>query len=210
MTASQRRAPQRSAHADLPPPESAARRRLLAGASAAIAAMALGPSSAYAQSQPGIVSLPAPELDIDNWTDANGAPTTFSVAESRGKWVFLKCFQSWCPGCHSSGFPTLVKLQEAFSDNDGLAIAAIQTTFEGFSTNTAAKIPGIRERYGLTIPIGHDVGDPSGEHRPQTMIDYRTGGTPWLILINPAGVVTHNGFHADPDRLIEFLRSQIA
>lgn len=184
------------------------RRKALQLTGAAAAALALGRSS-WAQSRPGIAEQPAPELDIQHWTDADGQATHFSVTDARGKWVFLKCFQSWCPGCHSSGFPTLVRVQEAFGDNDGLAIAAIQTTFEGFGVNTAEKIPGIRERYGLTIPIGHDPGDPSGDHRPKTMRDYRTGGTPWLILINPDGLVAYNGFHADPDRLIEFLDSQI-
>ncbi len=191
-----------------PPLAEPGRRHLLAASGAAVGLLALG-SRAFAQSEPGIVNQDAPELEISQWTDAVGDATTFSVAESRGKWVFLKCFQSWCPGCHSSGFPTLVKVQEALGDNDGLAIAAIQTTFEGFQTNTADKIPDIRVRYGLTVPIGHDAGDPEGERLPQTMRDYRTGGTPWLILINPAGVVAFNGFHADAGRLIAFLESEI-
>lgn len=174
----------------------------------ALGMLAVG-APAWAQSQPGIAEQVAPELRVPDWTDRNGDVTTFSMKEARGKWVFLKCFQSWCPGCHSSGFPTLVKVQEAFADNDRLAIAAIQTTFEGFSTNTAEKIPEIRERYGLRMPIGHDAGHPDGDHLPATMRDYRTGGTPWLVLVNPAGTVVYNGFHANADRLIEFLDSQI-
>ena len=174
----------------------------------ALGLLALG-GTATAQSEPGIVDQPAPELTLDLWLGADGGPATFSLAESRGKWVFLKCFQAWCPGCHSSGFPTLVKMQDAFEGNDGIAMAAIQTTFEGFSTNTVDKIPEIRERYGLRMPIGHDQGDPDGDHRPRTMIDYRTGGTPWLVLIDPGGLVLYNGFHANAEKMIEYLQTQI-
>ena len=55
-----------------------------------------------------------------------------------GRWALVKCFQSWCPGCHSSGFPTLKKVIEAYGENNDVAIATVQTTFEGFSTNDEA------------------------------------------------------------------------
>ena len=187
------------------------RRTALAGI-AGLAAGALLPGVARAQER-GIVGSQAPELEINNWSGASGEPVTFSIAASRGKWTFLKCFQYWCPGCHSSGFPTLVAVQDAFGAHGDVAIAAIQTVFEGYSTNREDRIPDIRERYDLEIPIGHDAGDPDGEgiaRWPSTMRNYRTGGTPWLVLIDPAGNVVFDGFHLDRNRLIDFLAEQIA
>ena len=187
------------------------RRTALAGI-AGLAAGTLLPGVAHSQER-GIIGKQAPELEIDHWSGADGEPVTFSIAESRGKWTFLKCFQYWCPGCHSVGFPTLVAVQDALGANGDVAIAAIQTVFEGHSTNREDRIPEIRERYGLEIPIGHDAGDPDGEgiaRLPSTMRNYRTGGTPWLVLIDPAGRVVHDSFHIDSDRLINFLVEQTA
>ena len=187
-------------------------RRTALGGLAGLAASALLPGVARSQER-GIVGTQAPELEINNWSGANGEPARFSIAASRGKWTFLKCFQYWCPGCHSSGFPTLVAVQDAFGANGDVAIAAIQTVFEGHSTNREDRIPEIRERYDLEIPIGHDAGDPDGEgiaRWPSTMRSYRTGGTPWLVLIDPAGRVVFDGFHLDSSKLIDFLAEQIA
>jgi len=71
----------------------------------------------------GIEGYIAPEIELDYWIDKDGEPATFSVTESRGKWVFLKCFQNWCPGCHSSGFPTLKAFADRFHDHPEVAIA---------------------------------------------------------------------------------------
>ena len=97
---------------------------------AALTGGALLTSQARAQeSKYGILGYEAPELDIDYWIDADGEPASFSIAESRGKWTFLKCFQNWCPGCHSSGFPSLKAFADEFHDNPKVAIAGIQTVF---------------------------------------------------------------------------------
>ena len=197
----------------LPGVVSPGRRAALASlAGLGLASGALLSGAAHSQER-GIVGQVAPELEIDSWSDANGEPTTFSMSKARGKWTFLKCFQYWCPGCHSSGFPTLVAVQEAFGADGDVAIAAIQTVFEGHSTNREDRIPEIRDRYDLKIPIGHDAGDPDGEGTsrwPSTMRLYRTGGTPWLVLIDPAGQVVFDGFHVDKKKLIDFLAEQVA
>lgn len=192
------------------------RRRLLGLSAAGVGAMALGalaggrPGAARARPARGIAGQPAPELEVSDWRDADGGPTEFSIVAERGRWVFLKCFQYWCPGCHASGFPTLQAMQEAFGEHPKVALAAIQTTFEGFSTNDASRIAEVRERYALTMPIGHDAGDPDGDHRPSTMRLYRTGGTPWLILIDPGGTVVFDAFHVDRDKLVDYVGEQLA
>ena len=157
----------------------------------------------------GIRGYEAPELDIDYWIDGDGKPASFSIEESKGKWVFLKCFQNWCPGCHSSGFPTLKAFSDEFHGNPQVAIAGIQTVFEGFSSNTQDAVRELQQRYDLPVVMGHDPGDPDGIHSSDTMIKYRNGGTPWLILIDPDGVVAFNDFRVDTTKLIEFMHEQV-
>ncbi len=189
------------------------RRKFLRQTGAVTGSLALGAAAsgkAFAQSSPGIEGLEAPEIELDYWIDGDGKPATFSVKESRGKWVFLKCFQNWCPGCHSSGFPTLQAFAERFHGHPKVAIAGIQTVFEGFRSNTKEDVRRLQLRYDLPVIMGHDPGDEDTHARPVTMQAYRTGGTPWLILVNPEGVVVYNNFHVDRNKLIEYVEQQIA
>ncbi len=186
------------------------RRKFIQSAVAALGSAALlGPSVAAAtRVDYGIRGRAAPELEVGYWIDGNGDPGGFRLADHAGKWVFLKCFQSWCPGCHSHGFPALKTIVDGLDGNPKIAIAGIQTVFEGHYTNTVDKLRDTQLRYDLRIPMGHDPG-PEGGH-PQTMIDYRTGGTPWMILIDPAGRVVFNDFGIDAPKAVEFLRAQTA
>jgi len=154
----------------------------------------------------GIVGRHAPELEVDYWIDEDGNPTSFSLADNAGKWIFLKCFQSWCPGCHSHGLPTVKKISEALAGNPGIAFAGIQTVFEGRGVNTVDKVRKTQLQYDLKMPMGHDP----GENRSRTMMAYRTGGTPWMILINPDREVVFNDFGINADAAIEFLLRETA
>jgi thiol-disulfide isomerase/thioredoxin len=154
----------------------------------------------------GIKGQIAPELQVDYWIDENGDPANFKLSDHEGKWVFLKCFQSWCPGCHSHGFPALKQISDALAGNPKIAFAGIQTVFEGHYTNTIDKVREIQLQYDLRMPMGHDPGPESGS--PKTMVNYRTGGTPWMILINPDREVIFNGFGINAEKAIAFLVSQ--
>ena len=186
------------------------RRKLMRyGLFAAGSAMIQAPTPVQAAAPAyGISGRPAPELTVDYWIDRDGVESHFELAGRRGKWVFLKCFQSWCPGCHSHGFPALQKISTAFVDNPMVVFAGIQTVFEGHFINTVDKLREIQLRYDLQMPMGHDPGA-DGDH-PQTMVDYRTGGTPWMILIDPQGEVIFNDYGIDVDKAIEFLVAQTA
>lgn len=157
----------------------------------------------------GILDHPAPELQVEYWIDRNGEPTTYAIGANRGKWIFLECFQNWCPGCHSHGFPTLKKVADAFDGDDRVSVVAVQTVFEGFDTNTREAVRELQLRYELPIPMGHDPGSPDGEDLPATMLDYRTGGTPWTIVIEPGGTVAYNDFRIQGDKFIELLKAEL-
>lgn len=158
----------------------------------------------------GIETELAPELEVDYWIDQQGKPGSFSIKESRGKWVFLKFFQNWCPGCHSSGFPTLKAFADKYGDHPDVAIAAVQTVFEGYSSNTVEAVRELQLRYELPIAMGHDQGTAEPKALPSTMKNYRSGGTPWLVLIAPDGKVRYNDFHVSRDSLIEYMDAQLA
>jgi len=156
----------------------------------------------------GIVGQTAPELKVNYWINKHGKKTDFKIAQHEGKWIFLKGFQSWCPGCHAHGFPALKKISDALAGNPQVVFAGIQTVFEGSWTNTEDKVREIQLQYDLQIPMGHDPGGSSG--RSYTMADYRTGGTPWMILINPQRKVIFNDFGINADKAIEFLKAETA
>jgi len=162
------------------------------------------PASRY-----GILGQRAPTLKMDYWIDSQGEQTQFNPGLLSGKWVYMKFFQGWCPGCHKYGFPALQKVHKAFGDNGKVAILAIQTVFEGFAFNTKGRLRDMQERYDLPILMGHDAGEFIGNSHPRTMQTYRSGGTPWVVIINPAGNVIYNDFHIDADRFIAYLTKRL-
>ena len=186
------------------------RRTLLKAGTGALFMPLVIPQTAYATSkQYGIRGQQAPELEIKQWIDTNGKDRSpFKLSDHKGKYIFMEFWQSWCPGCHSHGFPSLKKISDAFKDNEHFISIAIQTTFEGFSTNTADKMLEIQKKYKLEVAMGHDAGK-EGQH-PKTMVDYRSGGTPWAVLISPQGKVIYNDFSINPELTIEFLKRKIA
>ncbi len=98
---------------------------------------------------------------------------------------------------------------DRFKDADGVAFVAVQTTFEGFSTNTADRAWETAREYKLTIPVGHSGTD---DRRSVLMWRYRTGGTPWVVIIDKQGIVRYDAFRITPDRaekLIDELRQKV-
>jgi thiol-disulfide isomerase/thioredoxin len=193
---------------------SLSRRQFVQSGLFGIAGLTLLPFSMHSQAQAVRGGKLAPELDVPYWIDGQGKPQdAFSIHANRGKWIYLKCFQEWCPSCHSVGFPNLQKLVAAFPDNEHIVSAVIQTTFEGGAANTKDALRKNQLRYNLDLPFGHDEGNltlPKSDphHYPTTMTAYQTGGTPWVVVINPEGEIMFNDFHIDMDKLIAFLKTQ--
>ncbi len=142
---------------------------------------------------------PAVELQVEHWIDGEGNHATpLRLADLGQSYKVIYCFQHWCPGCHSYGFPALKRLVESL-EGRGFGFAAIQTVFEGAHTNTSERLRENQLAYGLQIPFGHD----HREHaRPITMDTYRTGGTPWFLVINPEGQLVFSNFRLDAEALI--------
>lgn len=156
----------------------------------------------------GIKGSPAPSLGVTEWFNLPHGEKSFDISNFGGKVIYLYCFQAWCPGCHKYGFPTLQQVQERYKDDPNVGIMAVQTVFEGFSSNTLQRGKEISKQYKLDIPFGQS-GTPS--ERSTVMSRYRTGGTPWTIIIDKNGVVQYNDFHISPEKafgLIDELKGE--
>ena len=156
----------------------------------------------------GIVGQKAPELKVKQWIDAEGeVAKPVHLADHKGKFIVIYNFQAWCPGCHSRGLPALKKMSDALKDNPNVSFMAIQTVFEGAHANTYERMVEIKEQYDINIPFGHDPDDEGGKRNiSSTMNNYRSGGTPWYILIDQEGFVVFNDFHLDVDKAISYLK----
>ena len=144
----------------------------------------------------GISGLAAPEWEVSEWFNLPDSGSTLRLRDFEDRVVYLYCFQSWCPGCHSHGFPTMKAVVESFADRPEVAFVAVQTVFEGFEVNTAQAALDTVAEFGLDIPIGHDVGP--GQTMSPLMRDYRSGGTPWTVFIDRLRRVRFNGFSITP------------
>jgi hypothetical protein len=155
----------------------------------------------------GIQGLVAPELVVSYWIDEAGrprAPLTLKDLGSRYRILFF--YQHWCPGCHSHGFPALLELIKHAAPLD-VGFAVVQTVFEGLDVNTADQLVIDQQRYGLRVPFGHDPISPAGQY-PTTMVNYRTGGTPWFVAIDPGGTVIGNDFSVDVNEVLSIFRKR--
>jgi len=155
----------------------------------------------------GIPGQLAPEWDVSQWHQLPDGKDDLDITDYRGKVLYLYFFQSWCPGCHSTGFPNLQKLHKKYKDDPDVDFVVIQSTFEGHGINTADKLKPTAAKYKLPIPFGQSAGGGT----PPIMQKYRTRGTPWVVLIDKTGRVQYNAFHLEPQKaswIIDQLKSQ--
>jgi len=174
-----------------------------------LAALAFLPGTVALSQQKGIEGEVAPPLHADNWINLPEGEAGLIVEQGipgidlkkyRGKVIVLKFFQSWCEACEKRSFPKLKKLVDHYQGNDQIQFISVQTVFEGLADNTASKLQPTAEKFGLeSIPFGHSVKLPN---IPNVNMDYKTGGTPWWVVINKDGIVEFNGHYIDLDKAI--------
>ena len=108
------------------------------------------------------------------------------------------------------GFPTLKNLVEVFKGKNEIKFIAVQTVFEGYKSNTKDKLRKNQLKYSLKIPMAHDTGNPDTDDIPKTMSKYRSGGTPWTIIIDSSGKVVYNDFHIKVPQAVALIEQMIA
>ena len=108
------------------------------------------------------------------------------------------------------GFPTLKKLTEKFSGNNSVVFLAVQTVFEGYGFNTQEKLRQNQLKYSVKVPMAHAAGSPEDHIPPEIMINYRSGGTPWTVIIDPQGKVVYNDFHLEAESAAAFIEKLLS
>ena len=102
------------------------------------------------------------------------------------------------------------KIYDAYKNNENIVFLAVQTTFEGRTTNTKDKLVPTQVKYDLPVPMGHDASSHSSTYPiPKTMFDYRSGGTPWVVIIGRDGKVAYNNFHIKKEDAIKLINNLI-
>jgi len=163
-------------------------------------------SPVQAKPKPGILGQPAPALNIKDWYQLPKDREHIELSDYRGKVVYLFFFQSWCPGCHSHGFPALKAIKEHFAQNPNVVFLTVQTVFEGFLINTSGKAKKTMLKHDLpNVPVGHDVGPMMSHSR--VMQKFRSGGTPWTVIIDKKGIVQFNAFKSRAKHIIPLLNN---
>ena len=142
----------------------------------------------------------APELRVPYWIDGEGNEISpLKLADLGAGYKVIFCFKAECPGCHSRGFPTMQKIVAGVADK-GVGLAVIHTAFDDDPRNNQDRIREMQLKFDLKIPFGHDP--KVGNAYPTFMQDYRTRGTPFFIVIDPAGDLVFADFSLDAEKLI--------
>ncbi len=157
----------------------------------------------------GIKGEQAPSFEVAKWIDGNGKSTEIELSDYKGKVVYILNFQSWCPGCHSLGFPMLKYLKKKYERNDDVIFLSIQTVFEGQKINDFSKLRKTQKKYKLAIPFGHDDGSNTGNKYSNVLDNYKTGGTPWHIIIDRTGKVVFNDFEIEASDAVRIIKKAL-
>jgi cytochrome c biogenesis protein CcmG/thiol:disulfide interchange protein DsbE len=97
----------------------------------------------------------------------------FDIDHSRGRWVVINFFATWCPQCVAE-HPDLIELDEWGKANNNLDVVAV--VFDDSSTN----IEAFFEQHGGDWPVMNDS---------QLSIDFQIRAVPETFLVDPDGVV---------------------
>ncbi|MGE6786586.1 peroxiredoxin family protein [Ensifer adhaerens] len=142
-------------------------------------------------------SITAPELTVSTWFNT---PERLSLAQLRGRVVFLHAFQMLCPACVSHGLPQTQRVQSIFRDTD-LQVIGLHSVFEHHAVMTPEALQAFIHEYRLTFPIAVDEPSDWGPI-PKTMERYGMRGTPTAIIIGRDGKVEHHRFGIEDDMVI--------
>lgn len=135
--------------------------------------------------------------DLD-WVDAKNKTHKLTGKDFKRKVTILKFFQSWCPGCHSYGLPLFKEISDHYEGSSKVNTFAVQTVFEGFSTNTKGKLSRTRKKYKLTSLMAQDDGGGKGS----TLIRVtQARGTPWFVILNKKGDMVFSGYRLSLEKV---------
>jgi thiol-disulfide isomerase/thioredoxin len=135
---------------------------------------------------------------VSNFTFPGLNGKMFSLADYRGKVVFLNIWATWCPPCRDE-MPSMERLYQELKDEDFIILAVSVD-----SSGAKAVAPFVRN-YQLTFPV---LLDDKGKSRSL----FKTTGIPESHIINKEGILVEKTIGPrdwdNPDT-IQFLRELI-
>lgn len=136
----------------------------------------------------------APEIAASAWFNT---PQPLTLADLRGRPVFLHAFQLLCPGCVAEAIPQVRRIERVFAGSD-LQVIGIHTVFEHHAAMTPVTLQAFLHEYRLTSPVAVDLAE-DGSDIPVTMRRYGLRGTPSSILIGRDGSILNHAFGVEDD-----------
>jgi thiol-disulfide isomerase/thioredoxin len=165
----------------------------------AVVLIALSGVLACAQAQelpPGILATdarPAPALELP---DTDGR--TYELAASRGRWVFVHFWASWCGPCRYE-MPAIQRMSRAI---EGLPLAVILV-------NTAEEDDAVFSFLAVAAPDLDSLMDYDGVVTER----WRPRGLPASFIVDPAGTIRYQALGGRPwdePAYVDFLRRLVA
>ena len=145
---------------------------------------------------PRLLGEKAPSFGGIEWVQS--FKDNLDISDLKGKVVYIATFQDVCLYCHEFGLPALQELYGLYKGEKDIQFIAIQTAFEDTSENDIKSAKSVIQEYELEgIPVGNSKRDEYD--RPIFMDTYRTGGTPWVIIIDKDGIIQYSNFQINLD-----------
>ena len=152
----------------------------------------LAATSTTATLPKGIYTLPGNSAADFSLENIDGEP--FSLANARGRWLFLHFWASWCAPCRKE-MPAIEQLQARLGDQGPLIVLI----------NTAEDEDTVFEFLAAVVTDLDSLLDIDGTVTEQ----WKPRGLPATWLIDPAGRMRYQalgGLHWDQPDYVEFLR----
>ncbi len=118
--------------------------------------------------------------------------------------MVIDFFQLWCPGCNRFSIPIMEKWEQKYSNRKDIQLFGIHTVFEGHSYQTPEKLRQYIKEKNITYPVGVDD-YVSSQRTPETMIRYRTRGTPEIVIIDKRARIRFQHFGGFDPIIVEKL-----
>ncbi len=141
------------------------------------------------------------------WANVPGGATVPPASLFANKVVFVKCFQAWCPGCHSYGIPMAKLLMDKYKGNPNIVFVFLHTVFEGHSYNTFDKglLSLTDGKTKIKNPLyAHEASKYSHQATP-FMKTYKTGGTPSFVIFRKDQTVAYSGIPRNGEQLHDWV-----
>lgn len=134
-----------------------------------------------------------PPFVVDEWLNSDHPLT---LADFRGRVLYVLAFQLLCPGCVQEAIPQARKIADFFDPKD-VAVIGLHTVFEHHEAQGRRDVlAAFLHENRIKFPVGMDAAGSNGT--PQSFRAYAMRGTPTMLLFDRQGRLAMQHFgHAD-------------